>query len=140
MLSKEIGTIVEESVHSDEIKTELKLELNNCINHIDQWKSHILRTCNQDGARIDILDNLQSNQALVVLDRAMKFLPAFFREKQSDWYGQKRINLHVAVCIYKDEEGNLNVSSSVELFILLLIKGCSLKTRVVKRQRIRSCQ
>lgn len=39
----------------------------------------------------------------------MKFLPITFREKQSDLYGQKGIHWHVSMCVYKDENSNLNV-------------------------------
>ncbi|XP_076111669.1 uncharacterized protein LOC143079930 [Mytilus galloprovincialis] len=41
------------------------------------------------------------------MDWAMKFLPLAFREKQSDWFGQKGVNWHVSVCIFKDENQNL---------------------------------
>nr|XP_022331330.1 uncharacterized protein LOC111129325 [Crassostrea virginica] len=74
---------------------------------IIEWKSHILRTINQDKARTQTLHDLQTGDILLIMDWAMKFLPLAFREKQSDWYGQKGINWHVSVCIYKDEDLNL---------------------------------
>jgi hypothetical protein len=43
------------------------------------------------------------------MDWVMTFLPMSYREKQSDWFGQKGINWHVSVCIFKDELGNLKV-------------------------------
>ncbi|XP_069107183.1 uncharacterized protein [Argopecten irradians] len=104
---REIRKIIEESVFSEDDKADLNEELTDCCKQIDQWKAHILRTLNQDEARITILDSLKPHQALLVLDWAMKFLPTFYREKQSDWFGQKGINWHVTVCIYKDKEGNL---------------------------------
>ena len=78
---------------------------------IIEWKSHILRTINQDKARTQTLHDLQTGDILLIMDWAMKFLPLAFREKQSDWYGQKGINWHVSVCIYKDEDLNLKVST-----------------------------
>jgi hypothetical protein len=65
------------------------------------WKRHVVRTINQDKCRKDLLKGLTSEQAVLVMDWAMKFLPMSFREKQSEWFGQKGINWHVAVCIYK---------------------------------------
>ncbi|XP_063418195.1 uncharacterized protein LOC134700982 [Mytilus trossulus] len=44
---------------------------------------------------------------MVVMDWAMKFLPLLFREKQSDWFGQKGLNWHVTVCVFKDYENQL---------------------------------
>lgn len=49
------------------------------------------------------------NTCVLIMDWAMKFLPITFREKQSNWYGQKGLNWHVSVCIYKDEDSNLKV-------------------------------
>ncbi|CAC5367883.1 unnamed protein product [Mytilus coruscus] len=76
------------------------------------WKNnrlekHILRTINQDKGRSDLLKSLSSEQAVIVMDWAMKFLPMSFREKQSDWFGQKGVNWHVSVCIYKSENEEL---------------------------------
>ncbi|CAC5391175.1 unnamed protein product [Mytilus coruscus] len=41
------------------------------------------------------------------MDWVMKFLPMSLREKQSDWFGQKGVNWHVSVCIYKSENEEL---------------------------------
>lgn len=46
---------------------------------------------------------------MVVMDWSMKFLPLLFREKQSDWFGQKGLNWHVTVCVLKDYENQLKV-------------------------------
>ena len=83
---------------------------------IIEWKSHILRTINQDKARTQTLHDLQTGDILLIMDWAMKFLPLAFREKQRDWYGQKGINWHVSVCIYKDEDLNLKVSTCSLIF------------------------
>ncbi|KAK3108141.1 hypothetical protein FSP39_001889 [Pinctada imbricata] len=74
---------------------------------IQNWKSHIMRSANQDLARSLLLSGMDYGEALIIMDWAMKFLPIAYREKQSDWYGQKGVNWHVCVCIYKDEDGIL---------------------------------
>ncbi|XP_062605183.1 uncharacterized protein LOC134266972 [Saccostrea cucullata] len=74
---------------------------------IIEWKSHVVRTINQDNSRTQTLKDLEPGDILLVMDWAMKYLPVSFREKQSDWYGQKGINWHVSVCIYRDEDSNL---------------------------------
>ncbi|XP_046570041.1 uncharacterized protein LOC124278361 [Haliotis rubra] len=37
----------------------------------------------------------------------MKFLPLKFREKQTDWFGQRGKNWHVTVCIYRDAQDTI---------------------------------
>lgn len=45
------------------------------IEHIHNWKKHIVRTINQDQSKLNILQGLQSHQDLIIMDWAMKFLP-----------------------------------------------------------------
>lgn len=44
------------------------------------WKAHILRSINQDAARVDILESLDESSVLIVQDWAMKYLPRKYRE------------------------------------------------------------
>ena len=37
------------------------------------WKAHILRSCNQNKAKEDLLQNLSTSEAIIVMDWAMKF-------------------------------------------------------------------
>jgi hypothetical protein len=50
------------------------------IQYIDDWKAHLLRTIHQDQARVDILDNLDHETAMIQVDWAMKWLPTKYRE------------------------------------------------------------
>ncbi|CAC5421285.1 unnamed protein product [Mytilus coruscus] len=49
------------------------------------------------------------------MDWAMKYLPNMFREKQSDWYGQKGKNWHVIVGIFKNENKDLKHRTFVHI-------------------------
>ncbi|CAF3184131.1 unnamed protein product, partial [Rotaria sp. Silwood2] len=51
------------------------------------WKAHLMRSVQQDCARIDVLENLQNDSVLVLLDWAMKWLPLKYREAQRDFFG-----------------------------------------------------
>ena len=84
-------------------------ECEDAVSKIQDWKSHILRTIHQDAYRIDRLQNLGNNEALVVMDWAMKYLPNFYREKQSDWFAQKGMNWHSSVCIFRGSDNSLKV-------------------------------
>ena len=50
------------------------------VNYIEEWKVHLLRTAHQDQARIDILNNLDSETAMIQVDWAIKWLPMTYRE------------------------------------------------------------
>ena len=70
------------------------------------WKCHILRSANQDQARLDILDKLDQETVLIVNDWAMKFLPQKYRESQADWFGKRGVSWHISV-VYRRLNGVL---------------------------------
>nr|XP_022310036.1 uncharacterized protein LOC111115550 isoform X2 [Crassostrea virginica] len=86
------------------------------IEHIHNWKKHIVRTINQDQSKLNILQGLQSHQVLIIMDWAMKFLPRKYREKQSDWFGQRGKNWHVSVIIFKASSGELRHRTYTHIF------------------------
>ncbi|VDI79053.1 Hypothetical predicted protein [Mytilus galloprovincialis] len=47
---------------------------------MENWKSHIIRTVNQDLARTDMFDSMSECQAVMVIDCAMTFLPCSHRQ------------------------------------------------------------
>ncbi|CAF4364392.1 unnamed protein product, partial [Rotaria magnacalcarata] len=53
---------------------------------IYDWKSHVLRTIRQDGARSEALDNLDSNSIMICKDWVMKFLVKEHCETQRQWF------------------------------------------------------
>jgi len=67
------------------------------------WKAHILRLYNQEKTKQDLLQNLTTSEAIVVMDWAMKFQQMKFREKQSEWFGKRGLSWHISSVIFKDE-------------------------------------
>lgn len=63
---------------------------------ISQWKAHVLRAQNQDQAKQHNLSTLKQDEALIIIDWAMKFTAVLYREKQSEWFGKRGINWHVS--------------------------------------------
>ena len=53
---------------------------------VEAWKTHILRTYNQESAKHDILDSMNGSSIMLIMDWAMKFLPTRFREQMTDFY------------------------------------------------------
>ena len=84
-----------------EEREELKYIITQSRRNIEAWKAHLLRSVNQDEARIDVLNALKEQEVLVVLDWAMKFLPRKYRESQADWYGKRGISWHISVATRK---------------------------------------
>ena len=87
-----------------EQKEEMKYDAEKAAERILQWKAHIVRAINQEKSKIDVLDNLTTEQVLVVMDWAMKWLPRSYRETQKEWFGKKGISWHVSACITKVEK------------------------------------
>ncbi|KAK3722094.1 hypothetical protein QZH41_019858, partial [Actinostola sp. cb2023] len=58
---------------------------------IQNWKSHLLRIVNQDRARIDVIERLEEDSALLVQDWAMKCLPRQYRESQGEWFAKRPV-------------------------------------------------
>ena len=69
-----------------------------------KFKCHVVRAVNQDRAKQAILDNLKSDEALLTMDWAMKFIPTKFREAQQDWFGKRGISWHVSAIITKQAD------------------------------------
>lgn len=110
-----MNTVIESLENGDE-KDRMKFEFQQSKQKIEAWKAHILRSINQDQARLDILQNLSPGSALLVLDWAMKFLPRKFREAQSDWFGKRVISWHITVAMRRNEEGNMEMVTFVPIF------------------------
>lgn len=103
---------------TDEEKEEFIRDLESSKFSIELWKTHILKTVNQDEAKNTILETLDTESVLIIIDWAMKFLPALYREKMTDFFGQKGLSWHVAVVIFKDPENSLKVCKcKVQQFI-----------------------
>ena len=57
-----------------------------------------------DCSRLNVLQSLDFSSVLIVQDFAMKFMPSWYREAQSDFFGKLGISWHVSVCHRKIDE------------------------------------
>ena len=83
------------------ILEEINYEIDSAESNVLDWKKHQLRTIHQDLSKKSILYNLASNQAFLIKDWAMKFLPFQFRESQSDFFWKERDLLARLMCYYQ---------------------------------------
>ena len=105
------------SMYSKEYQEDLLYDFEQARTDIFQWKSHILRSVNQDKTKQDVIRNLSDRSALVVMDWAMKFLQMKYREKQSDWFAKRGISWHVSTVILKqDASSDVEVQTYAHLF------------------------
>lgn len=74
------------------------------VSAIKELKAHVMRSKNQSRARTNVTENLGDGDLFLVADWAMKFLPRKFREGQTDWFGKRGINWHIAVCATKNND------------------------------------
>jgi len=103
-LCDEINSALHEHDIPSDDKEDMKYVISQSKKSIEAWKAHLLRSINQDEARLDILKSIDSHSVLIVLDWAMKFLPRKYRESQSDWFGKRGISWHISVAIRKGEQ------------------------------------
>lgn len=99
----EIETCLENVDISCDEKEELKYVVSLAKKRIEAWKAHLLRSINQDEARLDVLKNLDAHSVLLTFDWAMKYLPRKYRESQSDWFGKRGISWHITTAMRKFE-------------------------------------
>ena len=83
--------------------------------NIEAWKAHLLRSINQDEARLNIQRSLDNTAVLVTLDWAMKFVPRKFRESQADWFGKRGISWHISVAIRQSDTTGFEMLPLVHL-------------------------
>ncbi len=96
---------------------EMQHDVRNATDKIEAWKVHILRAIHQDMAKEDVLQSMTSNQALIIMDWAMKFLPMKFRETQGEWFGKKGRSWHVTAVITKvKDDFEVHNNTVVQLF------------------------
>ena len=63
----------------------------------------MMRTTNQERAKLELLEKLDPSSNLMVLDWVVKILQIRFHEKQSDWSGKRALSWHVSSVISQDE-------------------------------------
>jgi hypothetical protein len=113
---KEIELVLEKAEIPHEEKEEMKFVMAQSKKNVEAWKAHILRSINQDEARLDILNAFDDKSVLVVLDWAMKFIPRKYRESQADWFGKRGLSWHISVAMRKLEGNNLQTLTLVHVF------------------------
>ena len=80
----EEGLVVQSQNVTPNMKEELVFCVKNAKTAILAWKSHLLRSVNKDGTRVQLLEAIDESSVLIVQDWAMKYLPRKYRESHTD--------------------------------------------------------
>ena len=82
-------------------KEEIIFDFNQDKNKILEWQKHLIRANQQDKSKTEVLRNLKNNQAMLLRDWMMKYIPTQYREKASDWFGKRGISNEIYILISK---------------------------------------
>ena len=93
---------------------EAQYESSAAVEHVEEWRAHIMRSVNQVGAKAAALKHRGPNACVVTQDWAMKFLPTKFRERTTDWFAKRGIFWHVAA---------VQLATGTEFFVHILDNG-----------------
>ena len=96
-------------------KEETEFRIRSSREHINAWKSHLIRYVNQDQARVDLLENLDRRSVFLVQDWAMKYLPTKYRESQRDWFAKRGISWHITVTTRRGEDEDFEIMTFVHI-------------------------
>jgi 6-phosphogluconate dehydrogenase len=86
-LLKELRSDLERCNMNDSLRARYLYRVDYNEHLILDWKAHLMRSIQQDFAKIDILESLQSDSVFMLMDWAMKWLPMKYREAQRDFFG-----------------------------------------------------
>ena len=59
----------------EEQQEELLYDAEKAKERIEEWKSQIVRTINQEMSKVNVLDNLEKQQALIIMDWGNEMAP-----------------------------------------------------------------
>ncbi len=99
-----IMTINECEGLSEEEKDDLKYDVDVAVDSVKRWKDHILRSKQQDKARLNAINSLNETTGLIIYDWAMKIEPRKYREPQKDWFGKRGMSLFGCTLLLRNSE------------------------------------
>ena len=85
-----------------------------------EWKSHIMRSVNQEKTKEEMISRLDDSTVMAMMDWAMKFQQTKYREKQQEWLGKRGLSWHVSSVVSKHADNQVKVQSYIHL-----IDSCS---------------
>lgn len=119
---EEISRAVEEvQFENEDQRDDIQYTLSESVKAVTDWKMHILRSVNQDGARSDVIEGLTESEVLLERDWAMTFLPMMYRESLSKWFGKsvgtyktdEDIHSHTIIHVFDNASQDTTTSNAI---------------------------
>ena len=102
-----IGNLVSDVSKDQDEKDEVMYDVNTAKSNIFEWMTHIVRSVQQEKAKVHAMQLLSATTGFWISDWAQKVLHLKYREGQKEYFGKKGMSLHVDVLFQKDEDGQL---------------------------------
>ena len=113
----EVAKKIDEADITEDQRARMKFESKECARAIHAWKSHLIRSVNQEEAKQDALSQLDEETCLIIIDWAMKYLPQYYRERMAEFFGKRGRSWHVsAVITHLQPDRRYEVECFVHLF------------------------
>ena len=77
------------------------------LKNVRKWHHHAIRDFVQSQSQTKELNDLGFDEACIVMDWAMKWLPRFYREKMEQWFAKGGMPWHEAVVFKRVESGEV---------------------------------
>ena len=112
---KRVENIAKETIFSSaDEQDDMIYRIGHAVQAIQAWKTHQLRSVNQERAREEAIDRINEHTVLLTQDWAMKFVPQSHRESQTDWFGKRGISWHITV-VARKKKGIVESQSFVHI-------------------------
>ena len=103
----DVDYLIEKAELTTKEKMDFTYDLEESKKNIEAWKGHILATVHQDEQKTNLLENLDSETAFLIIDFAMKFLSRKYRESMAKWFGKSGHGMHVMCVIFRNSAGTI---------------------------------
>lgn len=98
-------------------RARMKFEIKECAGAFSAWKARLIRSVNQEEAKLNALTQLDEETCLIIVDWVVKYLPQHYQEQMSEFFGKRSRSWHVsAVITHLQGGGKYKVECFVHLF------------------------
>ena len=101
----------------------VRQEISELVEKINLFIGHLIRTQNQEARTNSVLANLAMGEGYIIFDMMMKWLPARYKEEQSDFFGLKGLSTAGITYIFKATDENAQENYQIEHYHLVSEDG-----------------
>ncbi|CAF1386902.1 unnamed protein product, partial [Didymodactylos carnosus] len=122
---------IKSNIENEEFLDRTLAKLNISREAITAFKSHLLRSVNQDLSRQELLENLDDDSIYIFMDFAMKWLSELFMESQESFFGKRGLNDDSDNSSESEEEHNFSTKIYSNKVFVHVMEHCTQDSEVV---------